>query len=195
MKKITLNLLLVIIAVTITGCIVSDESENYKREEISISDKAEGLEISDISSDVQIISTDADDKISVEYTDSIDGGLYDFEVEEGILKIVKTRTTRYNDESNIVVKLPEKKYKTISVQTTNGNIELYGIEASVYNLNTENGDIEGHLKGKYEDYMVKVKTKNGDSNLQDNIVNKENKIDIEIKNGDVDIQFMEEKSV
>lgn len=195
MKKITFNLLSLIIAVTITGCIVSDESENYKREEISISDKAEGLEISDISSDVQIISTDADDKISVEYTDSIDGGLYDFEVEEGILKIVKTRTTRYNDESNIVVKLPGKKYKTISVKTTNGNIELYGIEASVYNLNTENGDIEGHLKGKYEDYMVKVKAKNGDSNLQDNIVNKENKIDIEIKNGDVDIQFMEEKSV
>lgn len=195
MKKITLNLLLVIIAFTITGCIVSDESENYKREKISISDKAEGLEISDISSDIQIISTDADDKISVEYTDSIDGGLYDFEVEEGILKIVKTRTTRYNDESNIVVKLPGKKYKTISVKTTNGNIELYGIEASVYNLNTENGDIEGHLKGKYEDYMVKVKAKNGDSNLQDNIVNKENKIDIEIKNGDVDIQFMEEKSV
>lgn len=191
MKRITINILLIVTFLGLTGCIVRDDATKYQKKEIQISEEIDGLEVMDKSSNIQILTSDTK-KISVQYSDFIDEQLYTFEVNDNILKVVKKSSTVNLEMNNIVIKLPQKKYNVISVTTTNGDIDLNGIEATVYKCNTENGNIRGGIGGKKEEYTIAIETKNGTSNLEDTLINSENMLEMQTRNGDIYIQFMEE---
>ncbi len=191
MKRITINILLIVTFLGLTGCIVRDDATKYQKKEIQISEEIDGLEVLDKSSNIQILTSDTKE-ISVQYSDFIDEQLYAFEVNDNILKVVKKSSTVNLEMNNIVIKLPKKKYNVISVTTTNGDIDLNGIEATVYKCNTENGNIRGGIGGKKEEYAIAIETKNGTSNLEDTLIKSENMLEMQTRNGDIYIQFMEE---
>ena len=87
--------------------------------------------------------------------------------------------------------LPPKKYDLISVTTTNGDIDLNGIESTIYRCNTENGNIRGDINGRKEDYAIAINVKNGESNLSDTLIKSENILEMQTQNGDIYIQFAE----
>ena len=60
-----------------------------------------------------------------------------------------------------------------------------------YKCSVENGDITGTLNGSEADYLIVVKTENGDSNLKDNVIESSKSIEFNVENGDVDISFSE----
>lgn len=190
MKKIILNIVLIVIFLGLSGCVVRDDTTKYQRKEIQISEEIVGVKVIDKSSNIQILTSDTEE-ISVQYSDSIEEQLYTFEVNDNILEISKIKTTVNLEMSSIVIKLPPKKYDLISVTTTNGDIDLNGIESTIYRCNTENGNIRGDINGRKEDYAIAINVKNGESNLSDTLIKSENILEMKTQNGDIYIQFAE----
>lgn len=191
MKKVISTILVIVMILMLSGCIVKDDTAKYIRENMQIQDEIFGIEINDKSSDIQIFSKKTNE-IEIEYTNSVDEELYSFEIEDHVLKIMKNQTTVNVDENNIIIKLPLKRYDFISVKTTNGNIELNEVESMSYKCHTENGSISGTIIGKSEEYSIAVENVNGTSNLEDSLVDSENKLQLKVQNGNININFSED---
>lgn len=189
MKKLGLIILVSVIFLGLTSCIVRDDTATYKKEKKQITEEIIGIEVNDYSCNIQILSEDVE-KVEIEFPNSEDNDLYAFEVVDNILKMDKRSTTVNLEENNVIIKLPLKKYDIISVVTTNGNIELNNTDATVYRCETQNGNINGRIRGEKEEYEIAVEAENGNSNLKDDLNNREKKIEMKTQNGNIDIGFL-----
>ena len=115
--------------------------------------------------------------------------MYGISVSNGVLEIKKTRSTVGVDDSSLVIFLPDKEYEEISVNTTNGDIIFENISSTVYRCDTENGDIKGTILGNIADYSCTVSVENGDSTIDNNVINSTKIIEFNVENGDVKVEF------
>ena len=106
-----------------------------------------------------------------------------------MLKIEKTQETVGVEENSVIITLPEKEYKNISIETSNGDIVFHDVLSKKYKCFVENGDITGTLNGDEKDYLIVVKTKNGDSSIRDHVMESSKTIEFNVKNGNVDVDF------
>lgn len=116
---------------------------------------------------------------------------YDIDVEDGVLKIEKNKGTVGVEENSVVITLPSKEYKNISIDTSNGDIVFENVLSDKYKCFVENGDITGTLNGNEKDYLIVVKAQNGDSNITDNVIESSKSIEFNVENGNVNIEFSE----
>lgn len=131
------------------------------------------------------------EEILVEYSDSMTDPWYDIDVADGVLKIEKNKGTVGVEENSVVITLPRKEYKNISIDTSNGDIVFENVLSEKYKCFVENGDITGTLNGNEKDYLIVVKAKNGDSNITDNVIESSKSIEFNVENGNVNIDFSE----
>lgn len=74
--------------------------------------------------------------------------------------------------------------------TTNyGNISLLDVDSQQLYLKNKHGGISGNLIGKQEMYSIKSNVKNGDSNLNDNILENGRILEVSTFYGDIEIKF------
>ena len=190
MKKISLLLLLVVsFSLVLSGCIITDDGDDYERKEFKSKETFNQIIVSAESADVLFQYSD-DKEVSVKYPESSTKQVYDISVSNGVLGIKKISTESV-DDSSLVISLPNKEYEEISVNTTNGDIIFENISSTVYRANTENGDIKGTIRGNSVDYLCVVSVKNGDSTLENNAITSTKIIEFDVKNGNVEVEFMQ----
>lgn len=189
MKKISLLLLLVVsISFVLSGCIVTDDDNDYERNEFKSKEAISKVVVSDESTDVLFQISDSEE-VSVKYSDLSKKQVYDISVSNGILEIEKTKSTVGVDDTSLVISLPDKEYEEISVNTTNGDIIFENVSSMVYRCDTENGNIKGTILGSKADYSCTVSVKNGDSTIDNNDINSTKTLELNVKNGDVKVEF------
>lgn len=190
-KLVLLSIVLLFVMGLLSGCIITDNNyDEYERQQFQSTDTISEIEVVDISTDV-MVKTSNGDAILVEYSDSPDNLWYSIEIVDEVLEIKKTRGTVGIEDNTLVISIPEKEYSRISIETTNGDIVFNSISSLDYKCTTENGDIKGLLAGKESDYLIVTTVKNGNSNMNNNVIQSSNIIEFDVKNGDIDIEFSE----
>ena len=189
MKKISLLLLLVVsFSLVLSGCIVTDNGNDYERKEFKSKETISKVVVSAESADVLFQISD-NKEVSVKYPESSTKQVYYISASNGVLEIKKIRSTVGVDDSSLVISLPDKEYEEISVNTTNGDIIFENVSSMVYQCDTENGDIKGTILGNIADYSCTVSVKNGDSTIDSNDINSTKILEFNVKNGDVKVEF------
>lgn len=190
MKKIFFGILLVVSMGIISGCMVTEDYDEYERQQFRSAEEISEVIVTDSSTNYTLQVSDTEELL-VEYSDSPTKSWYNIDVADGTLKIEKTQGTVGVEENSVIITLPEKEYQSITLETSNGDITLENIFSDKYKCVVENGDITGTLNGSEADYLIVVKTENGNSNLKDNVIESSKSIEFNVENGDVDISFSE----
>lgn len=83
---------------------------------------------------------------------------------------------------------------SINISSNGGNITFENLDAgsSIY-LTVKNGDIGGTVTGSYDDFAIQTKIKKGESNLPENKDGGEKTLNVSGNNGDINIEFAENK--
>ncbi len=92
------------------------------------------------------------------------------------------------ETSNGRVILKNVKCESINAETNNGRINVSGIGAASIVLKSSNGDIEGTVSGRYEDYRISTHTSNG-SRKPENKDSGKYSLDVRTSNGDIHLSF------
>ena len=79
---------------------------------------------------------------------------------------------------------------TVALAVTGGKISFENLSVgSALNLNAKNGDIQGSISGRYEDFSIACKSKKGESNMPSLKKEGHKTLQIASNNGDVSIEF------
>lgn len=189
-RKLTLNILILFLIFGLSGCIITDNGNDYERKEFKSTETISKVIIADESTDVVFKVADSNE-LSVEYSEAPKDEWYDISVSNGVLKIEKTESTVGVTENSLIISMPNKEYEEISVETTNGDIVFEEVNASIYRCNLKNGDIKGTIQGNSDDYICVVSVENGDSTLENNAITSTKIIEFDVKNGDVEVEFVQ----
>lgn len=189
MKKAVLSVMLAVGIIILSGCVVTEQNEEYERKQFLGKGAVTEIAASDISADYTIRVSSDTQEIIVEYSDSSREPWYDISVAGGILKIEKTKATVGVEDNSVIITLPEREYQSISVQTSNGGINFENVLCEKYKCSVKNGDITGTLRGSAEDYLIVVNVKNGDSSLKNNVIESSEIVEFSAENGDVRVGF------
>ena len=92
------------------------------------------------------------------------------------------------ETSNGRVILKNVKSESINAETNNGRINISGISAESIVLKSSNGDIEGTVSGRYEDYRISTHTSNG-TRKPENKDSGKYTLDARTSNGDIELSF------
>lgn len=190
MKKLFLGILLVASVGILSGCVVTEDYDEYERQQFRSTEDISEIVVTDSSTNYKIQVSDTDELL-VEYSDSSTQSWYNIDVADGTLNIEKTQGTVGVEENSVIITLPEKEYQSITIETSNGNIDFENASFDQYKCDVENGDITGTLSGNATDYLTVVKTENGKSNLKDNVIESDRNIEFNVKNGNVEVTFSE----
>lgn len=190
MKKFLVCIMLAGIITLLSGCIITDNFDEYERKQFQSKETISEVVIEDISTEITV-QTSMNKEVLVEYSDSPTGSWYSIDISDGVLNIKKERGTVGVDDSTLIVSLPEKEYQKLSIQTTNGDIILNNTTSVTYNCSTKNDDIKGTIKGVETDYLIVTAVKNGKSNLENNVIESSKQIEFNVKNGDINIEFVQ----
>ncbi|HJC49270.1 MAG TPA: DUF4097 domain-containing protein [Candidatus Anaerostipes avistercoris] len=188
MKKIFLGIILIAGIGVLSGCMVTEDYDEYERKQFRSTDEISEIIVKDSSTNYSLQISDTEELL-VEYSDSATESWYDINVADGVLDIEKTRGTVGVEENSVIITLPEKEYKNISIETSNGDIDFENILSEKYKCFVENGDITGTLNGNEKNYLIVVKAKNGDSNIKDHVIESPKTIKFNVENGDVNVDF------
>ena len=188
MRKFFLGILLVASMGILSGCLVTDDHDEYERQQFRSTEEISEISVTDSSTNYTLQVSDTEELL-VEYSDSPTQSWYNIDVADGTLKIEKTQGTVGVEENSVIITLPEKEYQSIAIETSNGDITFENVFSDKYKCSVENGDITGTLNGSEADYLIVVKTENGDSNLKDNVIESSKRIEFNVENGDIDISF------
>ena len=190
MKKVFLGIILIVSIGILSGCMVTENYDEYERKQFHSTDEISEIIAKDSSTNYSLQVSDTEE-ILVEYSDSMTDPWYDIDVADGVLKIEKNKGTVGVEENSVVITLPRKEYKNISIDTSNGDIVFENVLSEKYKCFVENGDITGTLNGNEKDYLIVLKAKNGDSNITDNVIESSKSIEFNVENGNVNIDFSE----
>lgn len=189
MKRIlSFSFLITILLISLSGCVITDINSEYVRKEFKSEQNVTEIVIIDESTNITF-QTSNSNEISIEYSDSETEPRYSISIKNGVLEMEKTDSTVGVDDNSLIISLPQKEYDEISVNTTNGNITFEHIKSSVYHCSTENGNIDGTILGEATDYLCVITVKNGDSSLENNLIESSKIIEFNVKNGDVKVNF------
>lgn len=191
MKKIFLSAMVILVIGLLSGCMITDNNyDEYERKQFQSTDTISEIVVTDESANI-VIQTKDSNEILVEYSDSPTNSWYRIDVSNGVLKIEKTRGTVGVDDNTLIITLPQKEYESISVETTNGDIQFDNVASSVYKCSTKNGDIKGSLAGNENDYLIVTTAKNGESTLENNVIESSKIVEFDVENGDIKVKFSE----
>lgn len=218
MKKILLSVIAFIAAASTLifgGCSGQTfESKSYFVEAEKVS--SVNIDVSDRAVEIYIRE---DGGIEIEYSES-DKEYYNIAVNEnGELKMELVLDYEWTDyigykpdgeHKKIIVKLPAADYKSISVITTNEDIDVGKVSAESVSLNSnggsvifdgvaayraefaaKNGNISGTLAGGIVDYTIVCTIKKGDANVT-NRTGGNKTLKLNCNNGDIKVAFAED---
>ena len=188
MKKIFLGIIFIFSIGVLSGCMVTENYDEYERKQFRSTDEISEIIAKDSSTNYSLQISDTEELL-VEYSDSATESWYDIDAADGMLKIEKTQGTVGVEENSVIITLPEKEYKNISIETSNGDIVFHDVLSKKYKCFVENGDITGTLNGDEKDYLIVVKIKNEDSSIRDHVMKSSKTIEFNVKNGNVDVDF------
>lgn len=191
-RKLILSILMVLLTLGLSGCIITDNSDDYERKEFKSTEAVSKVIISDESADVVFKVADSNE-LSVEYAEASasEDEWYDISVSNGVLEIEKTESTVGVTDNSLIISMPNKEYEEISVETINGDIIFEEVNASIYRCNLKNGDIRGTIQGNSADYLCVISVENGDSTLESNAITSTKIIELNVKNGDIEVEFVQ----
>ena len=188
MKKLFLGIVLTVSLGILSGCMITENYDEYKRKQFRSTDEISEIIANDSSTNYSLQVSDTEELL-VEYSDSTTESWYDIDVADGVLKIEKTQGTVGVEENSVIITLPKKEYKNISIETSNGNIVFENILAEKYKCFVKNGDITGTLNGNETDYLIVAKVQNGSSNIKDHVIESSKIIEFNVENGNVNVNF------
>lgn len=180
MKKIFLGIISFAGMGVLSGCMLTEDYDEYERKQFRSTDEISEIIAKDSSTNYSLQISDTEELL-VEYSDSATESWYDIDAADGVLKIEKTQGTVGVEENSVIITLPEKEYKNISIETSNGDIVFHDVLSKKYKCFVENGDITGTLNGDEKDYLIVVKTKNGDSSIRDHVMESSKTIEFNVK--------------
>lgn len=221
MKKIiSLVLCVVLGSLILVGC--SDNNDPFTQKAYT-ADATQIKEISMDVRDRQIdVSISPDNQIHIDYFENSKES-YDITVsDENVLTMTSVSDKNWTDyigwkpsaeNRKISLQIPDARLDTLRLSTTNedislpalavtksihlssndGNITFGNLEVgNSLSLTVKNGDIEGSVIGSYDDFTIQSEIKKGESNLP-NKDGGEKTLNVYGNNGDVNIQFINEK--
>lgn len=219
MKKILISviaLIATVYALIFSGC----SQQTFERKSYSV----EAEKVSSISIDVTDRAVEIDtwegDGIEIEYSES-DKEYYNISVSgSGELKMELVLDYEWTDYigykpdgeyRKITVKLPAADYGSISVTTTNEDIDVGAVSAESVSLNSnggsvifdgvaansaeftsKDGNISGTLSGSIVDYTIECTIKKGETNVV-NRTGGTKMLKLDCNNGDIDVEFENDK--
>lgn len=138
MRKIFLGILLVASMGILSGCLVTDNHDEYERQQFRSTEEISEISVTDSSTNYTLQISDTEELL-VEYSDSPTQSWYNIDVADGTLKIEKTQGTVGVEENSVIITLPEKEYQSIAIETSNGDITcILTQESSVSRLELKN---------------------------------------------------------
>ena len=160
--KIFLGIILFAGIGVLSGCMVTEDYDEYERKQFRSTDEISEIIAKDSSTNYSLQVSDTEELL-VEYSDSATESWYDIDAADGVLNIEK--------------------------KTSNGDIVFHDVLSKKYKCFVENGDITGTLNGDEKDYLIVVKIKNGDSSIRNHVMESSKTIEFNVKNGNVDVDF------
>lgn len=109
MKKY-LSILLVISLVILSGCMISDDFDEYERKQFCSKDEVSEIIVKDKSADYLLRVSDTKELL-VDYSDSTTDSWYDIDIVDGVLRIEKTKGTVGVEDNSVIITLPKREYK------------------------------------------------------------------------------------
>ena len=126
MKKIFLGIIFIFGIGVLSGCMVTEDYDEYERKQFRSTDEISEIIAKDSSTNYSLQISDTEELL-VEYSDSATESWYDIDAADGVLKIEKTQETVGVEENSVIITLPEKEYKNISIETSNGDITFENV--------------------------------------------------------------------
>ena len=189
MKKLFLGIVLTVSLGILSGCMITENYDEYKRKQFRSTDEISEIIANDSSTNYSLQVSDTEELL-VEYSDSTTESWYDIDVADGVLKIEKTQGTVGVEENSVIITLPKKEYKNISIETSNGNIVFENILAEKYKCFVKNGDITGSISGVMDEFSITCTIKKGESNLPALKEGGDKSLTAECNNGDINMNFV-----
>ncbi|MCD7728716.1 MAG: DUF4097 domain-containing protein [Clostridia bacterium] len=216
MKKL-LTLCIILSITTLAVCFSGCSSKEYTSATYAATEEVTAISI-DVEDRKVVFGESTDNKVSVSYYYN-DKENYNFTVTGEVLSISQNNSKEWydffgtsgnRDQRVITVYLPESTLKSLSVQTTNFDIVLPGIaisgDCSLYSnggsvqvgsllvsgttsLSAKDGNVSGNIVGTYEEYILDITIKKGDSNLVSKASGSK-LLKVNVNNGDIDLQFV-----
>lgn len=188
MKKLSLYILGIVTVGLLSGCVIRESEDEYKREQYQSTEIVSEILVEDISTDVIVQKTNKKE-LTVDYSDSPNNPWYNIDISRGVLTIEKTRGTVGVDNNSLVISLPQNEYQKFSIVTTNGNIIFNNTSSLAYKCSTQNGDIRGNVVGVESEYLIVIDVKNGSSNIKNNVIESSKTIEFNVVNGNINFEI------
>ena len=143
MKKIFFGILLVVSMGIISGCMVTEDYDEYERQQFRSAEEISEVIVTDSSTNYTLQVSDTEELL-VEYSDSPTKSWYNIDVADGTLKIEKTQGTVGVEENSVIITLPEKEYQSITLETSNGDITFENVFSDKYKCSVETEILQEH---------------------------------------------------
>lgn len=161
-------------------------------------------------------------KVNYRESKEVDEIRYDISTKDNLLKIRKNDSTNrfavHLDSSDVEEEIPELRVEIpkvymdsidisatdcsvkiiggeigdLSVRTSYNPIELTHTDVKNFTGVTKNGSIVASIIGNSTDFTVKAKANNGNNNLKEHVFTGQKQLDLETKDGDIEVTFVNE---
>ncbi|MCD8309281.1 MAG: DUF4097 domain-containing protein [Clostridia bacterium] len=212
LKGLCAALPLVVAAAVLPAC----SAEEYAAATFTADEAVTAVSV-DVADRKVVFAESADGSVCVDYYYNGKEN-YSIAVDGGVLSITQANTKNWYDffgtggersQRLITVYLPSDCLESVYVSTTNfdiilsqttvsGNCTLYSnggsvnmekLSADSVSLSAKNGSVTGSIVGAYEDYILDISIKKGDSNLSSKSTG-EKLLKVDVNNGDINLQFV-----
>lgn len=216
-KTLTFIMIIITAAAIFSGC--RNDNQPFEEKNYTSDETINSINL-DLRDREVIISQSSDQKIHINYFEN-DKEFYDISVDdENVLNVTSGGNKKWNDYiggktsdnyRKITVFLPDKVLKSITVSTTNedvnispltiigdvnissngGNINFERLDAdNSITLTVKNGNISGTIIGGYDDFEIRSEIKKGECNLPENKNGGEKALSVSGNNGNINIDFI-----
>lgn len=218
-KTIILVLCVILSSFTLAGC---SNSEPFEAKSYTPDTQVNEINLNVRDREIEVMLSD-DEDVHIQYSENSKEYYDISVSDDNVLTMVNASNKEWTDyiggkpsteNRKIVLQVPTALLDTITLSTTNeditlpalavsdsinistngGNIDFESLDVgNTLTLISKNGDISGEIVGSYDDFSIQSEIKKGESSLPDNKEGGEKSLSVSCNNGDVDIEFVNEK--
>ena len=202
-----------------SGC--SDSSQPFEEKSYTSDTQINEINLDVRDREIEV-SLSEDEQVHIQYSEN-NKEYYDISVSGNVLTMTSASDKEWTDyiggkpsaeDRKITLQIPDALLENLTLSTTNEDIILFALAVtgsinissnggniafgnldvgSALTLNVKNGDISGMIVGSYDDFSIQSEIKKGESNLQDKKDGGEKALTVSSNNGDVNIEFVDDK--
>lgn len=164
---------------------------------VSVQEVTGGININVSNRPIDLVVNESSEEIKIQYSEN-SKEYYDIQIDNKVLKMNLISNKDLFDyiginnskNSSIKIEIPKNFLGNMSIMTSNNDIVIPTIEIQGnLELNINNGNITGSIKGSYDDFSIKAEAHKGKSNLLNSNEGAFKQLNVYTNNGDINLNF------